>query len=97
MADGSIVIDPGVATAIGAIFTVATGAVGWLVSALWKDRGDLQKQLLDMLTAQFQDNETRRSLADKQNSVVDALRSRIEDLGRAIDSLRQDLARNRVG
>ena len=97
MADGSIVIDPGVATAIGGLFTVATGAVGWLVSALWKDRADLQKQLLDMLTAQFQDNETRRALADKQNSTVDQLRSRIEDLGRLIDSLRQDVARKLVG
>jgi len=104
MADGSIVIDPGVATAVGVLFTTFSGAVGWLVSALWKDRGESQKAMLDMLSAQFQDNETRRALADKQAQTVDNLGRKIDDFGRKVDDLqreilgaRQDIVRTKVG
>lgn len=97
MADGSIMIDPTVGSAIGVIFTTFCGAAGWLFSALWKDRGESQKQLLDMLAAQFQDNETRRALADKQSATVDNLRAKIEDLVREVQGARQDIARQKVG
>lgn len=78
-------LDPALLGAIAALFTTATGGLGWLVNKLWADRADAQDKLLEMLRLQFGDATARKDLWDK-------LTQSVIDQGRVIDSLQKYIA-----
>lgn len=86
-------LDPALLAAIAALFTTATGGLGWLVNKLWSDRDTAQDKLIEMLRLQFGDATARKDLWDKlTQSVIDQGRV-IDGLQKYIADLRDDIRR----
>lgn len=86
-------LDPNIILAIAAIWTAATGGIGWLITKLWSDRADLQQKMFDMLHLQYGDIAARKELWDRLTaSVIDQSRS-IEEFRRVVSEMRDDLRR----
>jgi hypothetical protein len=86
-------LDPTILTAIGVLFTTATGALGWLVKTLWAERADAYAKLVEMLRLQYGDAAQRKQLWDDLSKVVDNQTREIADSKRVINDLVSELRR----
>ena len=81
-------LDGPMLTAIGVLFTTATGAIGWLVAKLWAERSDMQAKFVDMLGKQFDD-------AARRTQLFNDLAQATKDLTREVQGARSDIQRIR--
>ena len=86
-------IDATLATAIGAVFSMAMGAIGWLVKALWGERTALTEKFVAMLDRQYADADKRKDLWEAQAKVIDGQTRSITDMIREITTLREEVRR----
>ena len=88
-------LDTTMLAAIGVLFTTVTGAIGWLVKALWSERSDAFAKLAAMLEKQYDAAGNRKDLFDNLGKTVDGLSQSVKDLQREVQGARSDIQRIR--
>lgn len=99
-------LDGPMLTALGVLFTTATGAVGWLIGKLWTENSELQIKVFTMLEKQYEATGNRKDLFDNLGRTIDGLAQNqirlsdgfsqsIKDLTREVQSMRSDVQKIR--
>jgi hypothetical protein len=88
-----ITLDQGTIYAIGALFTMATGGVGWLVKTLWAERTEAFEKLLAVMQLQFEESTRRRDLWENLGKLVIHNGQEIEDVKRIVGEINLELRR----
>lgn len=106
-ATAGVYLDPVILGAIGTVFTVAAGGIGWLIKRLWDDRNEAHAKVLDLLATSFQMTDKVKDLFNAQAATIQAqsavmqtqaselagLKVAFGDVQRSIQDMRMDMAR----